>query len=413
MKILILCDMVPPAFGPRMGYLCKYMRRAGWEPVVVTEQIDDSTFSFLKGETPVTYVNFFHSKGKILQKLEWICIFILDYFFHYKDKKMAKAASRLLEEGEYAGILCSSYRTFPLPAAQYIAEKYHLPLVIDLRDIVEQYASNEYIAHNFRTFSWLDRKITETFRHKLLRDRNNALRKADQVTTISPWHVEKLQAYNPNTELVYNGYDPELFYPEQHRTSQFVITYTGRLISLATRDPRLLFEAVSRLDREKLIDPDQFRIQWYVDAGSKAIIMQAATAYPVARYMDFFDYVPASEIPGVLNRSSILLQLANTFASDGPKGFMTTKLFESMAVGKPLLCVKSDESCLEATIRNTRSGLAARTAEEAFRFILHHYQFWQDNGYTHINTDKEAVERFSRKKQAEQFMRIFTRLNSK
>ena len=136
---------------------------------------------------------------------------------------MAKVASRLLEEGEYAGILCSSYRTFPLPAAQYIAEKYHLPLVIDLRDIVEQYASNEYIAHNFRTFSWLDRKITETFRHKLLRDRNNALRKADQVTTISPWHVEKLQAYNPNTELVYNGYDPELFYPEQHRTSQFVI----------------------------------------------------------------------------------------------------------------------------------------------------------------------------------------------
>ena len=102
MKILILCDMFPPAFGPRMGYLCKYMRRAGWEPVVVTEQIDDSTFSFLKGETPVTYVNFFHSKGKILQKLEWICVFILDYFFHYKDKKMAKAASRLLEEGEYA-----------------------------------------------------------------------------------------------------------------------------------------------------------------------------------------------------------------------------------------------------------------------------------------------------------------------
>ena len=79
MKILILCDMFPPAFGPRMGYLCKYMRRAGWEPVVVTEQIDDSTFSFLKGETPVTYVNFFHSKGKILQKLEWICIFILDH----------------------------------------------------------------------------------------------------------------------------------------------------------------------------------------------------------------------------------------------------------------------------------------------------------------------------------------------
>ena len=237
MKILILCDMFPPAFGPRMGYLCKYMKRAGWEPVVVTERIDDNTFSFLKGETSVTYVNFFRSKRKILHKLEWICVFILDFFFHYKDKKMAKVASRLLEKGTYAGILCSSYRAFPLPAARYVAEKHHLPLVIDLRDIIEQYASNEYIAHNFHTFSWLDKKITAAFRHKLLRDRNNALRKADMVTTISPWHVKKLKAYNPNTELVYNGYDPELFYPEQHRTAQFVITYTGRLISLATRDP--------------------------------------------------------------------------------------------------------------------------------------------------------------------------------
>lgn len=413
MKILILCDMFPPAFGPRMGYLCKYMKRAGWEPVVVTEQIDDNTFSFLKEETPVIYVNFFRAKGKIRQKLEWAGVFILDFLFHYKDKKMAKVASRLLDEGGYAGILCSSYRAFPLPAAQYVAEKYHLPLVIDLRDIIEQYASHEYIAHNFRTFPWLDKMITATFRHKLLQDRNKALKKADWVTTVSTWHVEKLKAYNPHTELVYNGYDPELFYPEQHRTSQFVITYTGRLISLATRDPRLLFEAVSRLDREKRIDPDRFRIQWYVDAESKAIIRQTAAAYPVARYMDFFEYVPASEIPSVLNRSSILLQLANTFASDGPKGFMTTKLFESMAVEKPLLCVKSDESCLEATIRATRSGLAARTAEEAYRFILHQYQYWLENGYTHMDTDKEVVERFSRKKQAEQFMRIFTRLNSK
>ena len=35
-KVLIVCDMFPPAFGPRMGYLCKYMRQAGWNPVVVT-----------------------------------------------------------------------------------------------------------------------------------------------------------------------------------------------------------------------------------------------------------------------------------------------------------------------------------------------------------------------------------------
>lgn len=413
MKILILCDMFPPAFGPRMGYLCKYMKRAGWTPVVITEQIDDKTFSFLQGDIPVTYVNFFHAKSGLLRKLEWIFVLILDYLFHYKDKKMAKAASRLLEEGGYDGVLCSSYRAFPLPAARKVAEKYRLPLVIDLRDIIEQYAANEYIAHNFRSFPWLDKKVTAAFRNKLLRDRNEALEKADHVTTISPWHVERIKAYNPQTELIYNGYDPEIFFPEQHRTSRFVITYTGRLISLATRDPRLLFEAIARLDREKRISPEQFRIQWYVDSESATMIKQAAASYPIERYMDFSDYVPASEIPGILNRSSILLQLANKFSSDGPKGFMTTKLFEAMAVEKPLLCVKSDESCLESAINKTHTGLAARTADEVYQFILQHYLFWQEKGYTHIEVDREAIEHFSRKRQAEQFMRIFTRLNSK
>ena len=413
MKILILCDMFPPAFGPRMGYLCKYMKRAGRTPVVVTEQIDDKTFSFLQGDIPVTYVNFFHAKSGILRKLEWIFVLILDFLFHYKDKKIAKAASRLLEEGGYDGILCSTYRAFPLPAAKVLAEKYHLPFVADLRDIIEQYAATEYIAHSFRLFPWLDKKVTTAFRNKLLLDRNEALKKADCVTTVSPWHVEKLKAYDLQTELIYNGYDPEIFFPEQHRTSRFVITYTGRLISLATRDPRLLFEAIDRLDREKRISPELFRIQWYVDSESATMIKQAAASYPIERYMDFSDYVPASEIPGILNRSSILLQLANKFSSDGPKGFMTTKLFEAMAVEKPLLCVKSDESYLESAINKTHTGLAARTADEVYQFILQHYLFWQEKGYTHIEVDREAIEHFSRKRQAEQFMRIFTRLNSK
>lgn len=405
--------MFPPAFGPRMGYLCKYMKRAGWEPVVVTEQIDDNTFSFLKGETEVTYVKFYKIKEGVLRKLEWICILLLDFLFHYKDRKMTKVATRLLEKGGYGGILCSTYRSFPLPAAQKLAAQFQLTLVTDLRDIIEQYAAHEYIASTFHTFPWLDKKITTLFRHKLLDDRNKALKKADYVTSVSPWHIEKLKPYNPKVELVYNGYDPEIFFPKQHTTSQFIITYTGRVISLATRDPRILFEAISLLDKEKRIAPDDFRLQWYIDDCSKALLEQAAAPYSISQYMDFFGYVPASEIPDILNHSSVLLQLANKFASDGPKGFMTTKLFEAMAVEKPLLCVRSDESYLETAIQKTHTGVAARTVEEVCAFLQEQYKFWKNKGFTQVNADRKAVEEYSRMKQAEQFMRIFTRLNSK
>ena len=52
-KVLIICDLFPPAFGPRMGYLCKYLKGLGWQPVVLTEAIKDNTFTFLANECKV------------------------------------------------------------------------------------------------------------------------------------------------------------------------------------------------------------------------------------------------------------------------------------------------------------------------------------------------------------------------
>ncbi|MDR0430927.1 MAG: hypothetical protein LBH58_10680 [Tannerellaceae bacterium] len=410
MKILILCDMFPPAFAPRMGYLCKYLVKAGWQPVVVAEQIDDNNFSFLTGFAEVTYINYYKAAGKITRRLEWISVQALDFFFNYKDRKMVKVASLIVGQGGFEGILCATYRTFPLPAARIIAKRFHLPFVADTRDIIEQYVSDKFIAHSFHTFSWLDNWIVKIFRWKLLKGRNRALREAGCITTVSPWHVEMMKQYNPHVELIYNGYDPEIFYPEQIVTPEFRLTFTGRLVSLETRDPRPLFEAIARLSEEEHISPDNFRVQWYTDDASWEMIQPLLHEYNIAGYMDYFGYVPGDEIPGILNRSSILLQLANKAGGSGPKGIMSTKLFESFAVEKPLLCVRSDESYLEETIRIAQAGASARTSREAYDFILHYYKEWQTKGYTTIRINREVTESFSRSKQAEQFMHIFVKL---
>ena len=57
------------------------------------------------------------------------------------------------------------------------------------------------------------------------------------------------------------------------------------------------------------------------------------------------------------------------------------------------------------------NSLIAAGDEDLVKIHFHTNEPWKILEY--CNTDKEAVERFSRKKQAEQFMRIFTRLNSK
>lgn len=158
---------------------------------------------------------------------------------------------------------------------------------------------------------------------------------ADCVTTVSPWHVEVLKQYNPNVKLIYNGFDPELFYPQQIKTSRFIITYTGRLLSLAIRNPELLFAAIARLTEDKVIIPETFRVVWYTDQESRSIIRQEAEQHGVQSFMDYHEYVPASDIPLILNKSSVLLSLTNKFDTSGPKGFMTTKFFESLAVENP------------------------------------------------------------------------------
>lgn len=406
-KILIICDMFPPAFAPRMGYLCKYLKRMGWEITVVTEYISDDTFSFLTGNADVSYIRFYNATGKIGRRLEWLWVMLLDILFHYKDRKVINACSKILKTNDYKGILCSTYRTFPLPAAQEVAEKFQLPFIADLRDIVEQYASNEYISHSLNTFTWLDTAITKAFRYRLLKDRNKALRAAHCVTTVSPWHVKVLEQYNSNVKLIYNGYDPDLFYPQLIKTQRFTITYTGRLLSLATRNPGLLFDAIVKLAENKIIRPDTFRVVWYTDQESQSIIDQEALRKGVDSFMEYHDYVPASEIPLILNQSSILLSLANKSDQTGPKGFMTTKFFESLAVEKPILCVRSDEACLAKAIKETNSGLAATNVNEVFDFLKHYYGEWQEKGYTSSSVNRNLLLNYSRKEQAKQFARIF------
>ena len=409
-KVLIICDLFPPAFGPRMGYLCKYLRNYGWEPVILTEMVEENTFTFLASQCEAEYINYYTAKSPFTRKLQWISILLLDLCFGYKDIRMYKEARKLVKNNKIDLVLCSSFRTFPLPAALKVATKYKLKMVVDFRDIIEQYTGDEFIAHSLPSLLGLNRLFISVFKRKSLRDRNRVLEKADYVTTISPWHVDILKQYNTNVELIYNGFDPELFYPEQKKTEKFIITYTGRLLSTAMRDPGLLFEALSIFSARNILTPDKCRVYWYVDETSRKIITEEAEKYQILPFMDFKGYVPASEIPSILNSSSVLLLLTNRAANSGPKGVMTTKFFESLAVEKPVLCVRSDESYLAEAINDANAGLAATNVNEVCDFLKSYYQEWKEKRYTSSSIKKSKLVRFSRKEQAKQFIQIFEKV---
>jgi len=395
-----------------MGYLCKYLPDYDWEPVVITEYIPQNIYKELSDSCQnVIYINYYQSNNPFVRKLKYAFVFLADFFFGYKDRIMTKRAQQQINNQNISLIISSSYRTFPLQSAHKLSKKNHIPLLVDLRDIFEQFPGNEHISKKISNSETLNRFIAGAITKKLFGQRNRVLKDASAVTTVSPWHVEILKQYAQNVQLIYNGYDPELFVPKAILNKEFTITYTGRLMSEELRDPSLLFEAVANLYANEKIEPELFRIQFYTDNESKKTLNAIAEKYRVADFIDYFGYVSNHAIPDILNRSSVLLLLTNnSTAAKSPKGIMTTKVFEYLAVKKPVLCVRSDEGCLAETIRETQSGIAANTVEQVERFIMEKYAEWQQNGYTHQKTDSQKVLQFSRKEQAKQFVRIFESL---
>lgn len=404
MKILVVCDGFPPEFAPRMGYLCKYLSRMNCTAEVVCEQYsDDRRFDFLADATSrVKRIRFFRSLKMPKPRAEWGTLMLRDLFFHYKDKRLVREIKKDTSFTGYDLVLCSTCRTFPLRAAASLAKHFRVPLVADLRDIGEQYPDNSYLAHRLPFASFF-------IRHQL-KERNRVLKKAAAVVSVSEWHRDFLKRFNNNTHLIYNGYDQELFFPDHRHDSCFRIVFTGSIIHSTLRNPDWVFEAVSRLKKEGVISASDFRLCWYVEAAGKPILQNLAQKYGIEEVSECYDFIPATEVPALLNRSSILLQLSNIADAKGPKGIMTTKIFEALAVGKPLLLVRSDESYLAALIERYHCGLAAQNVESVMEFIKAQYQKWKQTGSTAIAVAPEIGRLYSRAGQAQQFLQLFKQI---
>lgn len=390
-----------------MGYLCKYLKANGWQTDVVSEKIEGNSCAHLVGYANTTTIKFYKHKSGILKKFEWLTINLLDWIFKYKDKKMIKYCRPLIKKNKYKIILCSSYRTFPLLTANYLSKRYKIPLIIDLRDIVEQYVTHGYITHEIKACPPIKNLIIKIIRKRLIKNRNTAIKNAKCITTISTWHQQTLKKYNQNVRLIYNGFDPEVFYPEHITSKQFTIVYTGRLHSLQSRNPELLFEAINQLNKEKQISAANTRIAWYTDLKSRLIIQAEAQRFDLEQFMDYYDYVPGNQLRDIFNKSSIMLLLTNRTGTSGPYGIMTTKFFEYLAVEKPILCVRSDESLLAQAINETNAGIAATSVEQVCKFIMECYKQWENIGFTSIKINKEKIGLFSRQEQAKQYIKIF------
>ncbi len=411
-RVLIICDRFPPAFAPRMGYLVKYLNDYGWTADIVTENNSgENNFHSLEVKENLIKVtldtevipsdNVGKFKNLVTNKGRFIS----------KKIPFIETILNKLNPEDYSVILVSmAWKLYVFFAAIEIASKWRKPLIADFRDIYEQRPKEPLVNKGIKRF-FID-FFLQSFDKRILGLRNKYLARVSAVTTVSPWHVGQLLKYNPKVNLIYNGFDPETYFPDvNHSQVQFKIVYTGSINSVALRDPTLLFKSVHRLHVEKRIDPLVFRLQFYIPERDRTLLYNMPDYNSISQYVDFYKFVDHSRVPLILNDSCIVLLLTNLTNEDGPKGVIsTTRFFEYLGVERPILCVRSDESLMEEGIIEAKAGVSARSVDEAYNFILDKWDEWRVRGYTTVEINQKYKQQFSRKLQAKQFADIFEKV---
>ena len=400
-RILLLTDAPSePLYSPRVRYLISNLSKRGWQFIVVSERKPHTDFTF--ADCKHIQFPYYSDDSSWHNKYLWFA----DKLFNHKERLLYRFIKKQVQQSEVDIIFCSSFNTFPLPTAARLAKEWGLPFVVDLRDIAEQWGETSYAQHPIRTpFPPLNRFLTRLYTRQTVRQRNNAIKQADELITVSPWHQQVLQRLHPSVHLIYNGFDEQAFRPNDVPTDTFNITYTGKIYDFRLRDPHLLFQALGELLQDGHL-PDKLHVHFYCETDIQPKLYALAKQYDILKYVHLHNFVTNKEVIDILWHSSVSVLLTNSVSNQGAHGIMTTKFFEVLGVEKPVLCVRSDEECLAQVIRQTNAGLAATNVEEVKAFILNKYHEWKQNGFT-----RQAVhgkEQFSRQFQAQQFEKILS-----
>lgn len=408
--LLMILDHFPPAFAPRMGYLCKYLNDMGWDAVALStphpnretgfEFLENFAESYVLKEANYTESNLIkriynESYGIIKRRPYW----------SHADEKMYKKAMELMQTHKFDAILCSTASFFPLHCASRIAEECNLPILIDLRDIYEQ--EDNLLAHS----------ILSKYLHKRqIAKRNIILSKANAVTTVSTWHKEHLSQFNPNTTLIFNGFDKDLFtFPQPVETDKFTITYTGSIREPGangehTQSPEMLFLVIAELLEQGILNQNSLIIRFFSDKESQSLVAQLASKYDLQFLVQQNDWVAATEIPQILAESNVLLLLQS---ESNTHGILTTKLFEYMASNREILCIPNSGGEIETILSDANAGCCIDFQPELISYIKFKYNEWQKNHFVEPHTNRTFVENFSREREAMQFVNILNQITKK
>ncbi len=428
-KVLIISYYWPPAGGSgvqRALKFVKYLPEMGWEPIVYTPsngEIPEKDLSLMKDVSPNLKVitqpilepytlyklftgkslkdkinpNFFTQKKEGLK--DKMAIWIRSNFF-IPDARMwwIKPSISFLEKYIQENKIDAIVSTGPPHSMHLIAlglkKKLNIPWIADFRD---PWTNIDFFKELTLT-SWAEKK------HKRLE--KEVLTHADTVVSVGKTWGEELEVIaERKVEIINNGFDPDDFIlPEPiPLDDHFSIVHLGMFSK--GRNHEVLWQALSEICAENESFRQDLKLKFYgkYDISAKEYMQK----YHLEAQTQFFDYIPHSEIIKVQFSSRVLYLSVNN--TPNVKGIMTGKIFEYLAVKRPILCIGLAEGDAAEVLKNTGVGLISgfddlKTLKENIKTLYLQYK----NGEDQVAGNQ--IAQYSRKTQTSQLAHLLNNI---
>lgn len=431
-RVLIISYYWPPSGGAgvqRWLKFSKYLRECGWEPVIFTPEnpeypgLDPSLekdipegITILKTKIwePYQLYKFFtgrkkeekvqagfiseHKKPGLAERVAtWLRgnLFIPDAR-RFWIRPSIRFLTRWLKENHVDAMVSSGPPHSTHLIALGVKKKTRIPWLADFRDPWTQIDFYDKLMLT----SWADH------RHKRLE--KEVLGLADKVVIVSPnWAKDMRTLFPRDIEVLTNGFDPQDFENlPGFEYDRFSITHLGSLN--ADRNPYQLWKVLGKMVREN----DFFRKNLLIRLIGKTDIsvLEALEENSLIPYLEKVNYLPHDQALALASRSALLLLPIN----DTPNvmGITPGKLYEYLALKRPILVIGPEDGDTARIIGETQSGKVAGFSDfEKMQKYLAEYSAEFQQGK--LNSKSTGTDKFSRKELTKTLAAILEEITGK
>lgn len=433
-KVLIVSYRFPPANSigaVRVGKLAKYLVEFGWEPVVLTANVQKYIPQTLPVEidsasivrTPYFYLNpvlNYHRlrpKGgasisklskstpqyrvyynlvrpvirfvaRLMKQLPIVGNLYFEpvgwYFYAVKE------GLKLLNQGDIQVIFSSSAPLISNFIAARLHHKTKIPWVAEYRDL--------WVESRFNNSRFHD--ICETQLEK------KVMKECHTLVTVSEFTIEHLEAiHSSKIAVIHNGFDKQDYQEKVPVTSKFTITSTGNISPAGRRSPEVFFQAVAQLQAEGRISPDDFEVRLY-GGGLLKSFLPVINKYHFGELVKIYDFVPFKECVRKQQESTVLLLLG----LDSPlaRHVYTGKVFEYLGANRPVLSVAYKTGAIDRLLEETGTGILVNEVKDVKGVIVQWLEEWQQQGkiISYWNPDGNVIKRYTRREGARKLAQL-------